>query len=172
MSPRKSYTADAHEAAYATWRQCGQNIEATVRELRKLGYLITKPTLCDWREKFSWKERAARAEVIGQKASEAAGQTTEQMALASLYRVMEKYETYFETLTSVALDNQTMFAYIATVKAIRDIETKSNALKAACFLDFMKELIEWLSKHDVDAVPAIERNLDDFAAYAREKYAL
>ena len=34
----------------------------------------------------------------------------------------------------------------------------------------MKDLIEWLGKNDPDSVDAIERNFDDFVAFAKERY--
>ena len=171
MSPRKSYAATAHEAAYQAWRACGQNIEATVRELRKQGYLITKPTLLDWREKFTWRERAARAEAKEQEAKDARLGVRDK-ALASLQKRKEQYDTYLDSLTEgTAPDNQALFAYTGIIKTITELEMKTAAFKAACFLDFMRDLVDWLSKHDPDAVPVIERNLDDYSAHARETYA-
>lgn len=48
------------------------------------------------------------------------------------------------------------------------IDVMKNSSKF--FLDFMKDLIKYLGKNDPDAVPAIERNLDGFMTFAKEKY--
>jgi hypothetical protein len=171
MSPRKSYTAEAHEVSYATWRQCGQNIEATVRELRKKGYLITKPTLCDWRDKFTWCDRAARAEAEEQKAGDAKISSREK-ALVSLRKRLQSYDDYLDSLPAGNHpDNQALFAYTNLVKTIGDIEMKAQGYKATAYLDFMRDLVDWLGKNDEEGLACIERDLDDFTAWAREKYA-
>jgi inhibitor of KinA sporulation pathway (predicted exonuclease) len=64
-----------------------------------------------------------------------------------------------------------MFAYTGVVKSITEIKAKTGAFKAALFIDFMKDLIDWLSKNDPEAVAVIEGVFDDFVQYAREKYA-
>lgn len=171
MSPRKSYTAEAHEAAYRAWRACGQNIEATVRELRKGGYLITKPTLIDWREKFTWQTRAARAEAEEQSATDAKISHREK-ALVSLRKRMKSYDDYLDGLPAgCAPDNQALFAYTNLVKTIGELEMKTSAFKSECYLDFMRDLVDWLGKNDPDGLACIERDFDDFTAWAREKYA-
>lgn len=166
----RSYQVETREDAYETWRACGQNVEQALAALRSKGYSISKPTLYDWMEKYGWKDRATRAEVYEKKTGDQA-MSAEARALASLEKVQERYEQYFDTLGVGKVDNQAMFAYTGIVKSITDIKAKTGAVKAALFLDFMKDLIEWLGKNDPDAIDAIERNFDDFVRYAQETYA-
>jgi len=166
----RSYQSETREDAYRTWRGCGQNIEQTLSALKRKGYSISKPTLYDWIEKYGWKERAARAEAEERKATDLST-NAESRALASLEKVQLRYETYFETLGEGKVDNQAMYAYTGIVKSITEIKAKTGSFKAALFLDFMKDLIEWLGKNDPSALEAIERNFDDFVRYAQERYA-
>ena len=165
----RSYQAETREDAYKTWRECGQNVEQTLAVLSKKGYFISKPTVYDWMEKYGWKERAARAEVEEKKAIDTTT-NAEARAIASLRKVQERFERYFETLGEGKIDSQAVYAYTGIIKSIAEIKEKTGAVKAALFLDFMKDLIEWLSKNDPDSVDVIERNFDDFVSYARERY--
>jgi hypothetical protein len=166
----RSYQAETREDAYKTWRDCGQNIEQTVAALAKKGYFITKPTIYDWMEKYGWKERAARAEVEEKKAIDIT-MNAEARAITSLEKVQERYEKYFETLGEGKIDSQAVYAYTGIVKSIAEIKEKTGAVKATLFLDFMRDLIEWLGKNDPDSVDVIERNFDEFVAFAKERYA-
>lgn len=166
----KSYQAEAREAAYAAWRTCGQNITLTIKALKKKGFIISAPTLYDWAEKYTWKDRAARAEAEEQKAGDAVI-NAEGRALGSLEKVQSRYEKYFESLGDAGIDNQAMFAYTGIIKSITEIKIKTGAFRASLFVDFMRDLIDWMSKNDPGSVDAIERNFDDFVAYAKERYA-
>jgi hypothetical protein len=120
----KSYIAENRELAYRTWRECGQNIELTIRTLKERdGLPVTKPTLYDWIGKFNWKDRAARAEAEEQKAGDIQISFEEKM-LIDLVKQKEKYESYFETLSEGTTDNQAMYAYTALVRLIADIRRK------------------------------------------------
>jgi hypothetical protein len=167
----KSYLAENRELAYQVWRRCGQNVEMTLRELRKHpdGFPASKPTIYDWMEAGNWKERAARAEAEEHKATDAT-RNAEGRALASLEGVQIKYEEYFESLGKGKVDNQAMFAYTGVVKSIVEIKQKTGAYKASLFLEFMRDLVGWFSKNDPEAMGAIERNFDDLAGWARERY--
>lgn len=166
----KSYLAENRELSYRTWRECGQNIELTLRTLKEKHALsITKPTLYGWIEKFDWKGRAARAETEEQRANDAVVSSDSRMVL-DLEKQKGKYERYFDSLGETATDTQAMYAYTNLVKTIIDIKTRIGAYKAALFLEFLRDLIDWLSKHDPEAVPIMERSFDDFIAFAREKY--
>ncbi len=166
----RSYQTETREDAYRAWRECGQNIEQTLKRLKKKGYSISKPTLYDWVEKYGWKERAARTEAEEKKATDTAA-SAETEAILCLDKIKKRYETYFDTLGEGKVDNVAAPNYVNTVKAIAEIKMKAGAHKASLFLDFMRDLIEWLSKNDPDSVDIIERNFDEFVAFARERYA-
>lgn len=59
-------------------------------------------------------------------------------------------------------------AAVAREKMKQDFDKK----KGEFFIDAMKELINWLSKNDPEALPLIERNFDDFIGHAKEKYGI
>lgn len=166
---RRSYMAETREEAYRAWRQCGQNVELTLRECAKQGLTITKPTLYDWKTKYNWHDRAARTEAQEQKANNAVANGAGS-AILDLEKLKSRYETYFDTLGAGAVDNQAMFAYTGIIKSITDLQQKTGAARAAFFLDFMRDLIDWLAKNDPESVGAIERNFDEFVRFAKEKY--
>ncbi|NOZ81263.1 MAG: hypothetical protein GXP63_06350, partial [DPANN group archaeon] len=125
--------------------------------------------LYSWRDKYDWKGRAARAEAEERKVKDAV-MSDEARMIASLEAQKDRYEKYFESLGPQGADHQAIYAYTNLVKTIVDIKEKIQAQKASLFLDFMKDLIEWLSRNEPDSVDAIEKVFDDYVAYAREKY--
>lgn len=122
----KSYTAEVREEAYRVWRECGQNYELTARELKKRGYLITRPTLYDWAEKYSWKERATRAETEEQKVKDTENIDKNAQLIADLEKQKAKYEKFFDGLGEVGIDTQATYAYTSLVKTIADIRKKAS----------------------------------------------
>ena len=167
----KSYITETRESAYRIWREEGQNIERTIRAMKRdHGIPVTKPTIYAWIEKFNWVDRATRAETEEQRVKDVIV-SDEGKILSDLERQKEKYERFFESLGETCIDNQAMYAYTNLVKTIADIKGKTSALKATLFLDFLRDLIEWLSKNDPDSVAIIEKNFDDFIGFAKEKYA-
>lgn len=59
-------------------------------------------------------------------------------------------------------------ANVSREKMKEDFDKKKGEFFIAC----MKELIKYLQKNDPKAVPLLERNFDDFMAYAKEKYGI
>jgi len=167
---KKSYLSETHEAAYQACRKAGFNMELAVRELKKAGWVISKPTLYDWMNKFSWKERAARAEAEENRAADVVADA-EGRALTGLEKLQRNYDKYFDELKpGEKIDAQDVHAYKGVITAIVDIKAKTGAFKASLFLDFMRDLIDWLSKNDPETVSAIEKIFDDFVSFAKEKY--
>jgi len=166
----KSYQDETRETAYQTWRDCGQNYQFTLKELKKKGFIISAPTLYDWAEKYTWKDRAARAETEERKAKDINISFDEKL-LADMTKQKERYDRYLEGLGDMKTDVNALNGYINLCKTISDVRSKTGAFKAALFIDFMKDLIDWLSKNDPGAVAVIEGIFDDFVKYAREKYA-
>ena len=166
----KSLISENLELAYRIWRECGQSPEATVRKLNsEHDFTVSRQTIYEWMEKYNWKARAALAEAVEQKAKDPQLSGEERM-VAALASQIARYEAYFETLTPKEMDSQAVYAYTNLITTIQNIRQKTAAYKADLFVGFMKELINWLSKNDPEAVHAIEKNLDDFITYAREMY--
>lgn len=122
--PGKSYIAETRELAFRTWRAQGENVEQTVKTLKKEhGVGVTKPTIYGWMEKFNWKERATRADAEAQKTRDVIV-SDEERILADLEKQRKKYEQYFETLGVAAIDPQATYAYNSLAKTITDIKCK------------------------------------------------
>lgn len=49
---------------------------------------------------------------------------------------------------------------------------KSDAVRSALFLDFLRDLIAFGGRHDAGLVSVIEDNFDDIVAWGREKYGV
>lgn len=56
-------------------------------------------------------------------------------------------------------------------QAEREAMLKSTAQRAALFLDFVKDLIEYGTRHDAQLVTVLEENFDDLIQWGREKYS-
>ncbi len=166
----KSADHEFRERAFRVYRECGGNKELTVKRLAGEGYRISKPTLYDWISKYNFDERMARADEKARETKDAA-HTTEARLLSDLLRQKEKYEKYFDGL-GTGIDNQAQYAYTSLVKTIVDIKTKIGADRAALFMDFIKDLIGYLSTVDMSAVGALEKHADGFAEFARDNYGV
>lgn len=159
----KSYKKEARDNAFKTWRRCGQNVEETLRELKKQGYSISKPTLYDWMAKYQWEDRAARADAEEQKVKDT-DLSSEERVIADLIKQKEKYDLYFETLGPKEIDTNATYAYASLLKTIHGIQTKGGADKAASFLDFMNELVGYLMESDKDLAKRFDEHIEKFAA--------
>ncbi len=93
------------------------------------GMSVTAPTLYAWIEKYTWKDRAARAEAEEQRVKDV-GLGFEDKMMASLIEQKESYEKYFKTLGH-SPDNQATYAYTNLIKTIIDIKRKLKAEQAA-----------------------------------------
>ncbi len=171
----KSLIAENLELAFQTWRASGQSVGQTIRTLKtEHDFAVSRPTLYEWIEKYHWKERAAMAEAEERQAKDA-NLSGEEKMLAALVTQKERYEKYFANLGydkngRPEIDTQATYAYNNLIASLVSIRQRTGEYKAELFLDFMKDLIGYLNKNDPDAVPAIERNFDEFITYAKEKY--
>ena len=163
----KSLIAENRELAFRKYVECGGNVEGTLRALEKEDLKLSKVTFYEWMKKFNFEERRTKVDTEKQKITDSQISFEEKM-LSDLLKQKEKYEKYFDTL--LLIDNQAQFAYASIIKAIIDIKAKLTAFKTSFFVDFMKDLITYLSKNDPATVPAIEKNFDDFMAHAKAKY--
>ncbi len=114
---------ETRELAYQTWRECGQNLSETHRKMNgELGYVISRQTLHEWKTKYDWEGRAARAEAEEKHLAEA---TSDQSLLLTLLKQKKKYEEYFDSLELGKVDNQAVYGYNSILKMILDIRSKS-----------------------------------------------
>lgn len=147
----------------------GRNKAAILRELKKQGCEITRPTLDAWIKELNMEERLKKADAE-KRNHEDSQLTIEEKTVKALQKRKEHYEIYLDTIPGV--DTQAEYAYTGLIKTIFDIKSKSAAYKVEIFLTFLKDLIEYLSKNDPKAVAAIENNFDEFVAWARAKYGI
>lgn len=163
----KSLIAENRELAFRIYYECGGNVDLTLRELAKAGLKLGKPTFYAWIKKFNFEARRVEVDTEKQKVSDSQLSFEENM-MAALISQKKKYETYFGTCTTP--DHQAQYAYAGIIKTIFDIRKTTASFKTALFIDFMKDLINFFSKNDPEAVPVIERNFDGFMEFAKGKY--
>jgi hypothetical protein len=165
----RSLDDEIKEAAFHIWRKCGQSPDRTVKALREKGHMVTRQTIDAWKNERKWVVRAAEADAVEHQAKDA-NLTSEERLIAVLVSEQEKYEQYFKTLTIHNRDHQAVYACASLASTIQNIRQKSATYKAETFTAFMRDLIGWLNLNDPESVPAIEKNFDDFIAFAKEKY--
>jgi len=165
----KSADLEYREKAFAAYRENGGNVEAAIRAMKAQGYSISKPTFYSFIEHFNFKERLTAADAKAQEAKDAALATEEKM-LTALVKQKEKYERYFESIGS-KVDNQAQYAYTSIITAIINIKGKLGAERSSLALQFLRDFVVFLQKEDPAAVPLIEKHLDTFAAFVKERYA-
>ena len=163
----KSYIEENKVLAFTVYCHCGGNVEATLRELKKQGLDLSKPTFNDWRVKFCFEDRRLKIDQEKQKTADNQKSFEDQM-LNALVSQKEKYEKYFGE--NDKLDHQAQYAYAGIIKTIIDIRERSGKHKSELFLGFVRDFITYLNKNDVEAVPLLERNFDDFINWAKGQY--
>ena len=114
--------AETREFAYAVWCECGQNLSECHRKMNgEHGYVISRQSLHEWKEKYDWEARAARTEAEKIMMADA---TSNDAILAPLLKQKEKYEAYFDGMEVGKVDNQAVYGYNAILKTILDIRQK------------------------------------------------
>lgn len=156
------------ELAFDVYCEQGGNVPRTLIELERRGLHLARSTFYDWMKEYRFEERRIEVEEKRQRLGDGNLSHEEQLML-KLEAQVEQYEKYFQTLQKP--DNNATFAYTGLLKTISEIKVKTGAFKASLFVDFMKDLINYLSKNDPEAVGVIEKNFDEFITFAREKYA-
>lgn len=165
----KSADLEYREKAFAAYRESGGNVEAAIRAMKAQGYSVSKPTFYSFIEQFNFKERLSAADAKAQEARDAA-LTTEEKLLTDLMRQKDNYERYFASIGS-RIDNQAQYAYTSLITTIINIKGRLGAARSSLALQFLRDFIIFLQKEDPAAVPVIEKNLDMFAAFVKERYA-
>jgi hypothetical protein len=107
------------EAAYQAYINCNQNLTETVRELKKRGYVISRQTLSDWKQKYDWDGRAARTDIEQNRVDNA---LSDYSLIKPLLDQLPRYEEYFATLPVGQLDNQAVYARNHIIKTIFSIK--------------------------------------------------
>lgn len=116
------YSNEIKEKAFLFWYE-EQNDSQVVRELKKMGYRITRTTIASWREKYNWQERASNIDVKKQMAKDSSI-TFEQSLFLDLQKQKERYDLYFESLESAKVDNQAMYVYNQILERLLNLKNK------------------------------------------------
>ncbi len=120
---------ETRELAYKIWRECGQNLSECHRKMNgEHGYVISRQSLHEWKTKYDWEGRAARAEVEEKNMQDAGSNSA---ILAPLLKQKTKYEEYFDSLEVGKVDNQAVYGYNSILKTILDIKQKIEDRKKA-----------------------------------------
>lgn len=113
---------ETREFAYTVWRECGQNLSVCHRKMNgEHGYVISRQTLHEWKTKYDWEGRAARAEAEERMMTDA---TSDDAILAPLLKQKNKHEEYFDSLPVGKIDTQAVYAYNSILKTILVIKQK------------------------------------------------
>jgi hypothetical protein len=119
------FKPEVREEAYCAWRSCAGSAGKTVRALKEKGIGVDAKSVCRWRDKYGWNERARREDVE----EKIRGGTPEQDDAARLIADLEakkaRYDRFFEGLGENGIDVRATYAYTALVKTIADIRQKA-----------------------------------------------
>jgi len=152
---------ETRELAYQTWRECGQNLSETHRKMNgELGYVISRQTLHEWKTRYDWEGRAARAEAEEKHLAEA---TSDEALLVVLLKQKKKYEEYFDSLELGKIDNQAVYGYNSILKTIVDIRPKGDAAeidRPKVFLENLEWIARALKDTDPEGLKVLARNFD------------
>jgi hypothetical protein len=155
------------EQAFEVWRECGQDVSKTIRELKKRDFNVSRPTLSSWRDKYGWEDRAAR-EAVAEK--EMSALSKPEMALFQLEEQRLRYEGYFKALKAGQIDTQATYAYTGIIKAMEDLRQKTLDYRIAVFSDFLEDITDYLLTEDQQAKDFLEKHFEGFAEHLRQKY--
>ncbi len=166
-----SAKAEARDLAYRTWCESGQNLSETERKLNRDGLPVTRQTLAEWREKYDWPGRAARAECA--EADKAAALTDDALILALLAQ-KKRYEDYFESLVRGQIDNQALYAYSNILKTLVDFSNKKRSEvvevdRPAVFLEDLQFVAETLREIDPEGLKVFARSFDTIVSKFKDK---
>ena len=148
------YGVGTQEEAYRTWRVCGRSPMATVNELRRKGFHLTRDTIYAWMTKFSWKERADRAEAEERRVREAMGEEAAGL-VADLERQKARYERFFDSLGE-GVDNQGIYAYTTIIKAIVEAKKKAKPDLYAMTPLVMDRFVRFIKEHATPGERAVQ----------------
>ena len=156
------HATEAREEAYRSWRACGRSPMKAVLDLERKGFSIGRTAIQEWVRRFSWKERAARADAEEERAREAVGEETARL-LADLERQRAKYERFFEGLEDGGVNNQAIYAYTILIKTIGDVKKKA-AVKPDLYAMtpvVMDRFVRFIKAHATEKERAVQDALFD-----------
>lgn len=121
---------------------------------------VSRQTLADWRDRGGWLAAKASKDNYEAQLVQVRDQIMARVAESPLQAA-----TYLDSLSKIEaiLDKRARSAREAVDAIARQ--------KAEMFLQFMKDLIEYGSKHDQGLTVVLQDNFDELIQWGREKYA-
>jgi len=159
--------------AYDIWSRCGQNLSECERLLKsEHKFKISRQTLTEWKEKYDWQGRAARAEAEQDNQAE---EITDRSILKALLAQKKKYDAYFENQPRGTIDNQAVYAYSNLLKKIVDMNSKDGGGETIdrpkIFLEDLDFIARQLKDIDPEGLKAFGRNIDAIVSRFKESHA-
>jgi len=159
--------------AYEIWCACGQNLSECERLLKsEHNFKISRQTLTEWKEKYDWQGRAARAEA---EQADQAEDISDGAIMKTLLVQKKKYDIYFENLPVRTVDNQSLYAYSNLLKKIVDMRSKDGGGETIdrpkIFLEDLDFIAHYLHENDPEGLKAFGRNIDAIVSRFKESHA-
>jgi len=137
-----------------------------------------------WAKEERWKEEKEKfQERINKAREETRVLMREEILIEDLVHQRDLMKKYFEGKEVMEkADTQMMYAYTnvtdSICKILADMRKRDEALRSVqkidrpqLFLDFMRDLVSFLKDRDPAGLEALEKNFDEFIAFAKDKYA-
>ena len=145
---------------------------------------VSAAQLQRWLTKYEWKTKKEqfKSRIMTAK-EETRALIREEILLQDLVHQKDLLKGYFDGRDVLEKgDIQAMYAFTnvtdSICKLLADMRKRDETLRGTqkidrpqMFLDFMRDLVSFLKDRDEAALSALEKNFDDFIAFAKEKYA-
>jgi hypothetical protein len=178
VGKRREYSFEIVDRCEGLYVQGEETLEAIAKQTS-----VSIAQVQRWAAKYEWKEKKEKfRERVMKAQEETRALVREEILLQDLVNQKNLLDRYFQDREYDKADSNTLSNYINVVnniaKLLQDIRKRDETLRTAqkidrpqIFLDFMRDLVSFLKDHDPAALAALEKNFDDFIAFAKEKYA-
>ncbi len=174
---RKEYSFEIVDRCEGLYVNDGKTLEAIATET---GVSISQ--VQRWAGKYEWKRKKEDFKTRSMKAQEESRAIMrEEILLQDQIKLKNTMDEYFKDRPYDKGDSATVANYMGVLNSIarllEDIRKRDESLRVAqkidrpqIFLDFLRDLVLFLKGRDLDALTALEKNLDEFATFIRTKY--
>lgn len=133
---------------------------------------VSVPQLQRWGIKYEWRKKREDLKKTSLDANTQARGLVSETILEDLKKHKARYDKFFESLPEDQINVGASQQYTLVCKTIREILTKKEQkIDLQLFLCFLEDLVSYLKEHDPTALEALEKNFDEFVAFAKTKYA-
>jgi transposase-like protein len=133
---------------------------------------VSVPQLLRWGKKYEWRNKRENLIRSSLKANTEARGLDREKVLEDLKKQKERYDKFFGNFGEGQIDIQATYAYNSLCKTIFELQRQRDEKRdPKIFLDFMRDLVSYLKEHDLAALESLEKNFDEFIAFAKTKYS-